>query len=481
MKLSFGARTDTGKVREQNEDNFLVDRNLMLYVLCDGMGGHAAGIVASATAVNVVHEEIRAHRDVLKRFTDGEPGVTRRHILDIVEGSVQRACYRIWERALRNPRERGMGTTLTMALFCGGRVFIGHVGDSRIYLHRDGAYWQLSEDHSLLAEMLKAGRIRSAEEVNERFRNAVTRAVGVQESVDVDTLDLAVLPGDRFLLCSDGLYAHADDAAMKAHLERSGDDDSVCAALIAHANADGGTDNVTAVVVTVDQVPNVDTDEVRLALRTLGSLILFRYLDYPELLRVMNMCEARLLHDGDSVFRPGEAEDCAYILLRGRVRIRRENVVVAIMEAGSHFGEMALVDSTPRTAEATAIEETSMLLMHRRSFFELMRNNPTLAVKLLWSLVKALTVRLRRTTDELGLLKGLYHSVRPEEVGSSEEWLEPSDVAELPRRARTDETDPAVPRPPLPPRRPPPPPRTTSVPPLIGNPLPRLEDLLKTP
>ena len=438
ITVAFGARTDTGRVRDHNEDNFLVDKKLHLYVLCDGMGGHAAGAVASATAVNVVHESVVERQELLDRATP-RPG-DRREVASLVENSVQRACYRIFERAVQNPRERGMGTTLTMLLLTGGRAYLGHVGDSRAYLLRDGSLYQLTEDHSLLNEMVKHGRVRSADDVSERFRNAVTRAVGVHESVEVDVIDLDVLPGDRFLLCSDGLHGLADDHTIHRLVTSAPDEDAACQSLIACANDRGGHDNVTAVVVSVLEVPGVDAAHVRLRMETLRSLVLFRYLTFQELLKVQNIAVERHVEPGGSIFHAGTIEHCAYVVLNGRVRIRKDNVVIAVLESGYHFGEMALVDNTPRTADATAVEATELLVIHRPQFYELMRKNPSLAIKLLWSFVKALTIRLRVTNSELSLVKGLYYSVRPDEVDRLPvSWLQPGEPSEV--RARPPEAE----------------------------------------
>src|SRR5262245_29395026 len=225
MELRFAAATDVGRQRNHNEDNFLVDKKLQLFVVADGMGGHAAGEVASSIAVHQLRDAVHANRDVLERFSSGDPDVTPVEILQILEHAVQSACTAINNRAEAEADKRGMGTTTSALLIAGNpahpRGFIAHVGDSRIYLLRQKQTHQLTEDHSLMNELVKRGKLKREEIDNspyKQFKNAVTRAVGVYASVEVDTFDFDILPGDRFLLCSDGLYTYLDDDKLPALL-----------------------------------------------------------------------------------------------------------------------------------------------------------------------------------------------------------------------------------------------------------------------
>src|SRR6186713_3129580 len=161
-EVRFSALTDVGKKRDHNEDNFLVDKKLSLFVVADGMGGHAAGEVASAIAVRTIHEEIKRERDLLNDFIAGARGasrVTNKDVLALMEHSVQRACSRIHEEAQNDTAKRGMGTTLSALLILGTRGFIAHVGDSRIYLGRGGAVQQITEDHTVFNELVKRGKL----------------------------------------------------------------------------------------------------------------------------------------------------------------------------------------------------------------------------------------------------------------------------------------------------------------------------------
>ena len=250
-KVQYFARTDVGRLRDHNEDNYLVDKKLSLSVVADGMGGHAAGEVASALAVRIIHEEIKAHRDVIDAF--GEEGADERagskEILNVLEQAVNRACQKIHEEAKADPAKRGMGTTLSALLIAGSQGFIAHVGDSRIYLLRGGKIQQVTEDHTVYNELVKRGKLTRDQIEKVAQKNAITRAVGVYERVEVDTLTIEVLPGDQFLLASDGLHGYiAHTAELEPYLEEA-DGETAAEELIALANRKGGKDNITAVLV----------------------------------------------------------------------------------------------------------------------------------------------------------------------------------------------------------------------------------------
>src|SRR3954467_3387018 len=212
--IRFYAATDVGRLRDHNEDNYLVDKKLALFVVADGMGGHAAGEVASALAVRIIHEEIKAGRELIEKHgQDGSEVRVEKEILALLESAVQRACARIHEEAKADANKRGMGTTLSALLIAGSHGFIAHVGDSRIYLLRDGRIQQVTEDHTVYNELVKRGKLTKDQIEKVAQKNAITRAVGVYERVEVDTLFIEVLPGDQFLLASDGLHGYINHTA----------------------------------------------------------------------------------------------------------------------------------------------------------------------------------------------------------------------------------------------------------------------------
>jgi len=226
-------RTDTGLRRDSNQDSFLVNQDLGLYVVADGMGGHLGGEVASSLAVKTAEEVVEQYRRSMRDSRD---------LLALV---YQESSRRIFEMAEQeNPRLAGMGTTMVCAYTMGSSIFIGNVGDSRAYLFRKPYLWQLTEDHSLVNEQLRAGLIREDQVRQFVGRNVITRSVGFEKEVVIDVLERTVQKGDCFMLCSDGLSGLVTDRRIQEILCASTQDQAVNH-LIQEALANGGDDNVT--------------------------------------------------------------------------------------------------------------------------------------------------------------------------------------------------------------------------------------------
>ncbi len=345
MELKTWAATDVGRQRDHNEDNFLIDKKLRLFVVADGMGGHRGGEVASQIAVHEVRETLHQNRDVIEKFDAGDPGVLSVDVLQMLEHAVQQACGAIHKRAQIEQEKRGMGTTCSLLLVSGppggARGFIAHVGDSRIYLVRQGQTHQLTEDHSLMNELIRRGKIK-AEEIEtspyRQFKNAVTRAVGVYESVEVETFDLDVLPGDNFLLCTDGLHFYLKDEELPTLLGAEQVND-VPKGLIDKANAGGGHDNITAVIVRVPEgtvVAGGDqrAEELNLKLEVLKAMPLFRYLSYTELVRVINVTLAREYAEAETIINEGEAGEELLVILSGSVNLHKRGAAITTLGKG---------------------------------------------------------------------------------------------------------------------------------------------------
>jgi protein phosphatase len=230
VKIAVGAMTDVGRGRPANEDSLLVDHDDRLYAVADGMGGHRAGEVASATAIDALRAA----------FAQGVP-------LDEAVGEANAAVF---EKASANLDMRGMGTTLTAAaLLDDHHLLLGHVGDSRAYLMRDGAVTRVTEDHSLVEQLVREGRLRPEEAASHPQKAIITRALGIDPEVEVDTYPIDLRPGDRVLLCSDGLTNMVADTAIAGVLRRQRDPQQAAEMLVDMANEAGGDDNITVVVI----------------------------------------------------------------------------------------------------------------------------------------------------------------------------------------------------------------------------------------
>ena len=425
MELTFAASTDIGRQRTHNEDNFLIDKKLRLFLVADGMGGHAAGEIASSIAVHEIRDAIYNNRDLIDRYRVDHPGVQPYEILQVLEHAVQAACSAVHSRAQAEPDKRGMGTTATVLLIAGTgdhlRGFIAHVGDSRVYLARQNQSHILTEDHSLMNELVRRGKL-NREQIEsspyKQYKNAVTRAVGVYSSVEVDTFDFDILPGDRFLICSDGMYAYVDEDALPKQLA-DGEIKEVPRRLVEQANARGGHDNITAVVLRVGETASAElmprTTEVSLKLEVLKGMQMFRYLAYKELVRVSNIAEMVEVDPTKVIFTAGQPGDAMYVVVSGSVRLTKDEKTVADLGKGHHFGEMALVDRSTRSLTATAMESTRLLMITRKEFYEIIKREPEAATKILWSFVQVLGQRLRKTTNDLSdALHGDRHGLETE-------------------------------------------------------------------
>jgi protein phosphatase len=230
MNLRSASVTDTGRRRRHNEDAYVCEPPL--FAVADGMGGAQAGELASSLAA-------AALRDETSELTGGEQRV---------DDLIQEANRRIYQRQSEDASASGMGTTMTVALVEDGHVAIGHVGDSRAYLIRGRKLEQLTEDHSLVAELVRSGKLSPEEAEGHPQRSVITRALGTDPDVDVDTFSVETKPGDLFLLCSDGLTSMVDDETILREVERNRDDLAQAAkALVRAANKGGGEDNITVV------------------------------------------------------------------------------------------------------------------------------------------------------------------------------------------------------------------------------------------
>jgi PPM family protein phosphatase len=242
MTIELHAAVDPGRARSNNEDSVATDDGVALAVLADGMGGYNAGEVASNMATSFIRSELgRWLREASSLASDADV----RRAMDICVDNANRA---IFNAANSNPQYAGMGTTLVVAVFREGRVLMGHVGDSRCYRLRAGRLQQITRDHSLLQEQIDAGLITQEQAAFSANKNLVTRAVGVEDTVLLETHQHDVLPGDVFVMCSDGLSDMVDDAGIAQLLQAHAALPECGKALIDAANDAGGKDNISVIL-----------------------------------------------------------------------------------------------------------------------------------------------------------------------------------------------------------------------------------------
>jgi PPM family protein phosphatase len=387
--------SDVGQSRRVNEDSFLLVNDLGLALVADGMGGFQRGDVASQLAINVVKEVVAEQRHILGLFRRAPSEATRAAVKAMLEMAVQRACEQIHGAATAIAGEGGrMGTTLDLALTVGSTVFLAHVGDGRIYLVRGEECHQLTEDHSLVQQQLREGLLTPEEARRARFKNVITRALGVFPSVMVDTMSLELDPNDALLLCSDGLHRYFGEAEL-AGLLAAPVHPGVAQRMVDLANQRGGRDNITAVVVHAAPANPAVAQPNQGRLELLRRVELFQYCTYRELLRVGQVATERRLQAGEVLFRSGDPGHECYIVQAGSVAIERGGVQLAVAGPSSYFGELALIDQPRRSADAVALVDTELLVLRREAFFQIMKQDSDLAGKLMWQLLQKLAHLVR--------------------------------------------------------------------------------------
>jgi PPM family protein phosphatase len=242
MKVSAFGLTDVGLKRSKNEDNLLVDRDMGLFIVADGMGGHKGGDLASRIAVEAIQDVVRTHRE---EHTFLSPRA-------MLEEAYTEASSRIFVKSQEhNKLYDGMGTTLVAAYIHENEIFVANVGDSRAYYYNNLYMWQMTEDHSLVNEHIRAGLLKDSEAKDFQAKNVITRSVGFEQHVRCDILRKKLLPGDCFLLCSDGLSGLVDDEDMHTICCNNSIEDAA-KECVEVAKRNGGDDNITVVIIEIE-------------------------------------------------------------------------------------------------------------------------------------------------------------------------------------------------------------------------------------
>lgn len=424
MKIHAQGVSDVGRVRQLNEDHFAIDHELGMYLVCDGMGGHASGDVASKLCGETVRGYLAQRKDTLAAVARGE--VPHDEIAALLRHGIQSASARIHEMGQKETARRGMGTTCTVVVIINGKGVMGHVGDTRLYLSRAGRVYQLSEDHTFVNEAIRRGMMTPEQAAQSAHQNVVTRAVGPSPSVLVDTLVFDVIPGDTLLLCSDGMHNYVKQAD-ELHAAMAPESlEEIGRVLVAKANERGGSDNITAVAVraTTSSAPEAKAQSERAkrvtsAFEALGHIQLFQELDMKEMVKVQNAFKPVEFEPDQIVVTEGDVNGTLFVILQGSAKVTRNGSEIAILRAGDHFGEMALLSRRPRSATVRTIKKSRMLALDRKDFYELMQGDSVIAAKFLWRLAQTLSLRLddhyvnterasdpndmKRTTKQYGL------------------------------------------------------------------------------
>ncbi len=394
MNTAAFAQTDIGLRRENNEDRFLVDEELGLFVVCDGVGGHSAGEIAAQRGVELVAEYIRQHRDILESIDQQPRGPL--DVLQLVEQAIRQACRELYELAQADSALAGMGTTLSLLLVVGEKAVIGHVGDSRIYLKRGQNAHLMTTDHTLANELYTAGQLTAEQARGSKFSNMLMRSVGPHASVVVDSLLFDLMPDDRFLLCSDGLsnYFH-DDQEIITFL----DDENVASApqrFVELAKSRGGSDNITVVTVEIENTSprSFEPEDLKQRIEALEKSVLFGGLSLNRLLRLVNICEISQFNEGSRPFRKDATLHGLYLVLSGTLSVESGKRQIATLGPGDFFGAESLMRDMTCRWMLTAQTPARLLCIPGDSFRQLTRRQPKLGRLLLHRLACHLSEKL---------------------------------------------------------------------------------------
>jgi protein phosphatase len=252
MKINVSGLTDKGLARANNEDNLAIDEAIKLMVVCDGAGGQATGEVASKMAVEVIKGQMQVYAKGNYKLPSSEKNPKYGDITNCLMNSIKTANQAIYEAAKNYPQNMGMATTCVCAILGDNKVSYAHVGDSRLYIIREGIIQQLTSDHSLVNEQLKRGLITEEQAEAAAYKNILTRALG-QDELEVDLAEIDGQPGDRLLLCSDGLTRMLNDDLIIETLKSEQDPGLACQKLVDLANSLGGMDNITVIIANLEQ------------------------------------------------------------------------------------------------------------------------------------------------------------------------------------------------------------------------------------
>ena len=392
--------TDVGRKRQHNEDFYLVDHAIGLYGVADGMGGYDAGDVASQMVLEGLRDRMYQRRDLFRGDPSFSPSEDCRHaIRDFLDQTVQALSYEIFSLGQKQGGDFRMGTTLCVLVTLGDTAVVVHVGDSRCYLWRGHKIFQATEDHSLVNEQLKSGLITPDEAENSRYKNVITRAVGMADRLQVDLFFVDLQSQDRFLLCSDGLHGYLQEDEIGNYLCQS-DLGEVTHALIELANRRGGKDNITCIITSVEG-SETTRSEINIGIELLQQNPLFREMSYSEILKLIPLFSLRSFRKGERLMCEGDRSTHLYIVQEGALEVFRDGELLATLGTSDYVGELGIFDSEPCSATVIAKERSCCLSINGAELLSALRQEPGIGFKVQQSLICVIIQRLRNTSQAL--------------------------------------------------------------------------------
>lgn len=407
---SSGA-THAGLVKTDNADGFVADDHAGLYAVADGSSGPPGEFAARLFLQAAEQQSSHLAQCAAAALRDSDPGRGRRSVLDALTEFFQNTNSEIYTWSRERPELRGATTTGTLVLLDGRGAYIAHVGDSRVYVQHRTELRQWTTDHTMAEELVRLGQLKRSEADSFRYRSVVSRILGERALCRPDLGYVDVAPGDRVLLCTDGLTDYVVERDIGALLLTNTADHGQ--PLVDLALHHGGKDNVTAVVATVVETLEPRTVVTAVSgtfqptenLDLLAGLSFCQHLSRDELMKVLRYVHEVQLLPGAVVFREGEEGQDLYLVVQGKLQVEVDRQPVTQIGPGSHFGEIALVSGQPRSATVIAREPTRLLRLSRDDFYDLSQRDQGVAVKMLWSFTQTLAGRVTELSKEVAEFK----------------------------------------------------------------------------
>lgn len=419
--LSYG-RTDLGCTRKNNEDAYVCDAKLELFVVCDGLGGHQAGEVASRACVDMIQQCVAENVFRKEAYLKERSVANRLALGQVLEQAVQRANLRVRQLASATPEHNGMGTTVVAVWIAGDFATIAHVGDSRAVLCRGAETQVLTRDHKVGVEMMAQGIWTAEEAKKSAFAETLSRAVGAADYAQADILQVEMLPEDTFLICTDGFHRYWDKDNELPTYVRNASKDQWAQSAVDFARNLGGADNITAVVLHVVQDKQTDV-RMNLAIdamrkgEVMGKVPLFRYLNYSDVTKLLAVASVQPFPKGAIIIQEDSVGEEMSIICSGSALVTKGGQTLAQLTKGDVFGEMSICDNAKRSASVVAAEPAVLMTLKRADLLPLFRRDSQLAVKFLWALNQDLNHRLRVASRGLADAKAALQLLAEQEQG----------------------------------------------------------------
>ena len=402
MQLTAEGRSDMGRVRPYHKEIFYIDPRSRFFVVASGVGGKERGRLAAEMALEHARDGVAG---LLDQPREADPLAERLRLVDGLRAIFNAASEAIYSSRKTDASYMGISAALLVLVAQSGLGLVAHVGHNRLYLVREGRIFQVTEDHTLVQELINRGSLTAVQIPSFPHRHVVSRAIGSKPAVAVDLSVIDLRPTDRYVLCTDGLSDVVDASEIRTVVERHAPGDAATR-LVDIANSRSGRANVTALVVRnrgarVD-VRSVGTEQ-KVAL--LKGIFLFEYLTFQEAARVLTVVREAAYEDGELIFTEGQAGDQLYVVVEGEVEITERGVVLTRVGAGGHFGELGLVSDGVRSATVRSVGASVHLVVQREDFDGLIRSDHALAIKLLWGFIQNATARVRSLSTELAAIR----------------------------------------------------------------------------